>query len=1143
VEGIELECYHEWSDNKNSKICQVYRFDLSNIYREEVFEVSALGGGISKTTAFGFLESPRIDFIPEAVVDKIPNLIELKIEDSIVPIIKNDFFTSKFHKIKLLTIMNSQTEFIEEKAFQHLKNLIELVLRDNNIESLSSALFSNNRKLKHIDLSNNRIVAISSKLFKNLIQLTRLELEGNKCVNEKLGCKNCKIDHEELDRELAACYFNCFVDNECGKNLNASVEFKCEFSEGLFEISKDLSFKSQQCKITELKFPTKSSATSELFSGSKNGKQNVTMLDINQKISIDKIPREIFKEFPSLRQIKISNKSVPVLKDNWFSTYFMKIEYLDLSQNHIEVIEEKALDNLVNLIWLNLESNELKVLHSFEFRNNKKLEYINLNNNQIDKINRRTLSNLKNLKFLQLEKNGDDHYYEEIESEDYEGDYEEASAEEEEIQSEEETTPGAESENNGCFNGSIGCSNCTISEEDLENRLGECYRKYYQIDRGYRYEAKIAHVALSDSSERDKFTFDGTEEEKKSITGFSFDQISKIDYIPVEIFTEFPNLKRYTIMESKIPILKENLFTIDFEKIEGLGLSKNGIKVIERKAFFHLKNLVLINLISNKIESIGENIFKTNSKLEVVVLLMNQIISLNPVVFKNLNHLEQVHFLFNRCVSQDFSCKRNCLIDHEELNNGLTPCYINCIEDQECTAKSKTWIKELSCKFYESELRVVLPKLKFCQVSGIDFSFSTFDQNFTFTGPENKLKETTAVEIKQSPKLDFVPVEMIQKFPSLQGLKITFLKLEILRENFFNREFENITYLDLSSNRIQQVFGAFKSLPELRWIILANNSIETIIYRVFKNNKKLEVIDLQENKIKMINIKLFLNLAELQVVDFRENECANELFVCENCYEKSRKKLSKCFKNCQEDRKCFLLSNDDEIRIENRTISCNYNGVDWDQKTSCFVTQENFEMPNNDSIISYRFSGTEDQKEKATAVYFELSLTVDFVPFEIFENFRKLDSIALQKCEILMIKNNLFTGQIFEQIKELRLNEDKIRFIETKAFVDFKNLEKIDLTNNKIRSINKETFAQNKKLKKAILTGNEIKLIHPEAFLNQKGVHVVMFGNQCFTDEAFNVREDLKTCYDNWNGAYEIIEEGKENVKIIIKIGLIKIVL
>jgi Leucine-rich repeat (LRR) protein len=284
----------------------------------------------------------------------------------------------------------------------------------------------------------------------------------------------------------------------------------------------------------------------------------------------------------------------------------------------------------------------------------------------------------------------------------------------------------------------------------------------------------------------------------------------------------------------------------------------------------------------------------------------------------------------------------------------------------------------------------------------------------------------------------------------------------------------------------------------------------------------------------MINVKLFLNLARLQVVNFQGNQCANNLLYREDINEKSNHLLSKCYKNCQDDRKCFLLSNDDEVRIENRTISCNYNGVKWDQKTTCFVTQESFKVPNKDSITSYGFSGTEGQKQVATAAYFELSLSVDFVPFEMFENFPKLDSIAFTKSEIPMIRNNLFGGQNFEEIKELRLNEDKIRFIENRAFVDLKKLEKIDLTNNKIRSINKQTFAHNKKLREAILTGNEIKLIHPKAFMNQKnGVFVVMFGNKCFGDEVFNVKRDLKTCYDNWNRAYEIIEEGKLHVNTV----------
>jgi Leucine-rich repeat (LRR) protein len=1090
VEGVELKCEYTWSSNE----CVIWRVDLSNIFREEIFKVSASSEKLNETTVIKFVWSPNVDFVPPAVVDKFSNLTELEIFDSNVPIIKNNLLDSKFDKIKRLFIGLTQTEFIEEKAFQHLKNLEILSLQQNNIKSLNSTLFSNNPRLKHINLWRNKITAIHPKFFKNLNQLSFVKLHENECIGEGFGCEDCTIDHEELNRELSACYFNCFVDNECGNDLNASVEFKCEYSDGLFEIMRELNLKTQQCKITEIKFPAKSSAS--ILSGSKNKKQNVTMLDFNRKISIDKIPREIFQEFPSLSLLKISHMWIRVLKDNWFSTDFMKIEHLDLSNNRIGEIEENALDNLANLKWLNLESNFLRVLNSFEFRNNKKLEYINLKKNKIQKIHRNAFKNLKNLKYVRFI-------------------------------------------NNECIKKSIGCSNCTISEGKFKKMLAGCHRKYYQIGLqklGHLDQGIITHVALSESSKRDKFTFNGTEEEKQNVTGIEFYKNPKIDYIPVEIFTEFPNLEIIRITYSKLPILKENLFGVECEKITYLFLLDIEIKNIEKRAFFHLKNLVFINLSHNKIERIEENIFETNLKLEHVVLGWNQIKSLNPVIFKHLNHLRRVDFSLNRCISQEFGfgCE-NCTFSYEELKNKLTPCYVNCIEDQECTAKSKTWIKELSCKFYKSDRRVVLPKLKICQVSEIDFSFDSFDNNFTFTGTgsENQLKETTAVEIRQSPKLDFVPVEIIQKFPSLQELKITLSKLETLRENLFTREFENITYLDLSSNGIRQVFGAFKNLSKLRWIILANNSIETLIHRVFKNNKKLEVIGLQENKIKMINIKLFLNLAGLQIVDFRENECADNLLICENCYEKSRQKLSKCLKNCQEDRKCFLQSNDDEVRIEKRTISCNYNGVKWDQKTTCFVTQESL-MTINDSIISYRFSDTEGQEEKATAVYFEGSSSVDFVPFEMFENFPKLDSIGFTKSEIQMIRNKLFGGQDFEQIKELRLNEDKIRFIETRAFVDLKKLEKIDLTNNKIRSINKETFAHNEKLREAILTGNKIKLIHPDAFLNQNGVFVVMFGNQCFDDEAFDVDEDLKPCYDNWNKAYGIIEEGKRMSNIII---------
>jgi Leucine-rich repeat (LRR) protein len=359
VEGIVLKCtyYHTAYTSANLKQCDIPFVDLSNIFREESFEFSVEADLVSETTSVWFHESPYVDFIPPAVVDKFPNLFELGVYMSNVPIIKNELFSSKFYKIKELSITFSKTEFIEEKAFQPLKNLEELDLSENKkLKSLTSTFFSNNAKLKRIDLSSNEIMIINPKLFENFNHLIFINLLYNKCISDKFGCDDCNdvIDHEELNRELSACYFNCFVDNECGKNLNAIVEFKCEYSKKLFEITEELNFKAQQCKITELKFPTKSSATSEKFSGSKDEKQNVTMLDFNRKISIDKIPREIYEEFPSLRQVKISNMRVGVLQNIFFPTDFLNIEYLDLSRNEIKHIEENTFENLVNLTWLNL---------------------------------------------------------------------------------------------------------------------------------------------------------------------------------------------------------------------------------------------------------------------------------------------------------------------------------------------------------------------------------------------------------------------------------------------------------------------------------------------------------------------------------------------------------------------------------------------------------------------------------------------------------------------------------------------------------------------------------------------------------------------------------------------------------------------
>jgi Leucine-rich repeat (LRR) protein len=202
----------------------------------------------------------------------------------------------------------------------------------------------------------------------------------------------------------------------------------------------------------------------------------------------------------------------------------------------------------------------------------------------------------------------------------------------------------------------------------------------------------------------------------------------------------------------------------------------------------------------------------------------------------------------------------------------------------------------------------------------------------------------------------------------------------------------------------------------------------------------------------------------------------------------------------------------------------------WEDKATCYVAKENFKNSSDTSSKLYTFTGSNDQKQNVTAIYFEQSPTVDFIPNEIFENFPNLNSIAIYKSKIPIIKNNLFRNEKFENILELVLKEDKIKLIENNAFAKLKSLLTLDLTSNKIRSINKEIFAHNLDLEEIILNENSVKLIHPEAFRNQKhGILAVQMSNgkQCFDDGSANITKDLRPCYDNWNKAYEIVDEGE----------------
>jgi Leucine-rich repeat (LRR) protein len=144
--------------------------------------------------------------------------------------------------------------------------------------------------------------------------------------------------------------------------------------------------------------------------------------------------------------------------------------------------------------------------------------------------------------------------------------------------------------------------------------------------------------------------------------------------------------------------------------------------------------------------------------------------------------------------------------------------------------------------------------------------------------------------------LDFVDVEILKRFPNLNGLTFVGSNIPILK-NIFTVELKMIQYLGLNSNKIKVLEAhVFDELVELKWIYLARNEIEDILHPIFAKNKKLEFVSLDFNKIQTLHPNLFDGLLKLEKVCFFSNPTINKKFDQSNM-KMLREELKPAFDN------------------------------------------------------------------------------------------------------------------------------------------------------------------------------------------------------------------------------------------------------
>ncbi len=156
------------------------------------------------------------------------------------------------------------------------------------------------------------------------------------------------------------------------------------------------------CQVESADFSMKTIGANFTFSGTQDEKQTTTEIWFYQIGRVAHLPRNLFKEFPKLKELQIYGSDIPILRSNFFKPGFNKLQELRLNRDKIKIIEENAIARLKNLETIELFLNEIRSLPGKLFRKNRKLKSIYLANNKIKIIHPGTFKNLNQLTCLWL---------------------------------------------------------------------------------------------------------------------------------------------------------------------------------------------------------------------------------------------------------------------------------------------------------------------------------------------------------------------------------------------------------------------------------------------------------------------------------------------------------------------------------------------------------------------------------------------------------------------------------------------------------------------------------------------------------------------------------------------------------------------
>jgi Leucine-rich repeat (LRR) protein len=295
------------------------------------------------------LQKNQIERIETAAFVNLTSLVLLDLMDNRIEVLnETSSFLKDLKTVRKINFAKNSMHKIGSRCFSKCGGLEELVLYTNMLYQFEAGTFDGlNSTLAILNLNHNRLGLVKFYYFQGLRKLRELLLLGNQISSIDLGSFDDLCSLEKLDLTNNMIFR---LDTSVFAKTRNLTDLSLKFNDQLVKFNLNASNFGRGKKFSLFRIPV---LTDFFFLNYTV----LTHLDLSY-CSVEVLQRLSFATLYSLRDLKLNNNKIGTLNNSLIP--LGDLESLNLASNSLEFINQSDFSNFSNLIYLTLDSNNIK---------------------------------------------------------------------------------------------------------------------------------------------------------------------------------------------------------------------------------------------------------------------------------------------------------------------------------------------------------------------------------------------------------------------------------------------------------------------------------------------------------------------------------------------------------------------------------------------------------------------------------------------------------------------------------------------------------------------------------------------------------------------------------------------------------------